>query len=156
ANPALGWRLHRPKTADLHRLACGSRPSRGLLASAAEAAYKGSGLIHKEKRKEHAMPSRLYLDDPGLGQLLTSIRKVTGGDILSPAESATLLQAMRAGDTRARERFITFYLPLVIQLAKRYARPGLDIATLIQGGTIGLMECLPKYDPERGPFANFA
>jgi RNA polymerase sigma-B factor len=61
-----------------------------------------------------------------------------------------LLQSYRAGDLTARERLIELHLPLVRVLARRYADRGERLEDLVQVGSIGLIEAIDRFDPERG------
>lgn len=74
------------------------------------------------------------------------------------SESTALLRAY--GETRdpgARERLIELHLPLVRALARRYAHCGEQLDDLVQVGSIGLIEAVDRYDPERGSdLARFA
>ena len=62
-----------------------------------------------------------------------------------------LLRAYRrTGDPDARERLVALYLPLVRALARRYAHCGELLDDLIQVGSIGLIDAIERFDPERG------
>ena len=78
----------------------------------------------------------------------------------SDRDSATrrLLGAYRTdGDTRARDRLVQLYLPLVEALAHRHDRRGAEHDDLVQAGSIGLLNAIERYDPGRGgEFAAFA
>ena len=54
------------------------------------------------------------------------------------------------GDRAARERLIELYLPLVRTLARRFAHRGERLDDLVQVGSIGLIEAIERFDPERG------
>ena len=56
----------------------------------------------------------------------------------------------RTGDPDARERLVELYLPLVRALARRYAHCGEPLDDLIQVGSIGLIDAIDRFDPERG------
>jgi RNA polymerase sigma-B factor len=78
----------------------------------------------------------------------------------SDRDSATarLLGAYRQhGDTRARERLVELYMPLVEALARRHGRRGAEHDDLVQAGSIGLLNAIERYDPKRGEeFVAFA
>ena len=60
-------------------------------------------------------------------------------------------------DKAAREEVITRYLPLVKNLAKRFASRGQPLEDLIQVGTIGLINAVDRFDADRGfEFSSFA
>src|ERR671916_985120 len=60
-----------------------------------------------------------------------------------------LLSLYREGDQAAREQLVTEMLPMVRQLAARYAgrTPRED---LVQAGLLGLTKAIDRYDPSRG------
>ena len=68
-----------------------------------------------------------------------------------------LLRYRRTGDVAARERLIQLHLPLVRALARRHAHCGERHEDLVQVGSIGLIEAIDRFDPERGSdLASFA
>ena len=60
-----------------------------------------------------------------------------------------LRQALHRG-RRARERMIQANLRLVVAVAKKYQRCGIELLDLVQEGTLGLERAVEKYDPTRG------
>jgi RNA polymerase sigma-B factor len=69
----------------------------------------------------------------------------------SSDEPVALLRAYRrTGDRAARERVVELYLPLVRALARRYGHCGERFDDLVQVGSIGLIEAIDRFDPERG------
>ncbi len=54
------------------------------------------------------------------------------------------------GDPDARARLVEMYLPLVRSLARRYAHCGEGLEDLVQVGSIGLIEAIDRFDPDRG------
>ncbi len=75
-------------------------------------------------------------------------------------ETATgrLLIAYRSeGDTRARDRLVQLYLPLVEALARRYRGQHAEYDDLLQAGSIGLLNAIERCDPDRSDeFAAYA
>jgi RNA polymerase sigma-B factor len=62
-----------------------------------------------------------------------------------------------AGDLAARERLVELHLPLVHALARRYANRGERLEDLVQVGSIGLIEAIDRFDPDKGSdFVSFA
>ena len=62
-----------------------------------------------------------------------------------------------SGDSRARERLVELYMPLVEGLAHRHERRGADHDDLVQAGSIGLLNAIERFDPKRGEeFVAFA
>jgi RNA polymerase sigma-B factor len=88
------------------------------------------------------------------------VRDISPSQGRTERESATgrLLGAYReGGDTRARDRLVQLYLPLVEAFAHRYGRRGADYEDLVQVGSIGLLGAIERFDPKRGEeFAAFA
>ena len=59
--------------------------------------------------------------------------------------------------SRSREDVIRQHLPLVEVAARKFVRAGEPLEDLVQVGTIGLINAVDRFDPERGtPFASFA
>jgi len=73
-------------------------------------------------------------------------------------DPATLLRLYKStGDSSARQQLIELHLPLVRALARRYAHCGEGLEDLVQVGSIGLIEAVDRFDPERGTdLASFA
>jgi RNA polymerase sigma-B factor len=70
---------------------------------------------------------------------------------ISGDEPEVLLRAYRrTGDPAALERLVETYLPLVRGLARRYGHCGERYDDLVQVGSIGLLEAIERFDPERG------
>ena len=60
---------------------------------------------------------------------------------------------MKSGNHEARNRIMTQYLPLVKNVAGRMAMGfprSVELDDLVSTGTIGLIEAIGNYDPERG------
>ncbi len=60
-----------------------------------------------------------------------------------------LRQALQRG-RRARSRMIQANLRLVVSVAKKYQRRGIDLLDLVQEGTLGLERAVERFDPARG------
>jgi RNA polymerase sigma-B factor len=73
------------------------------------------------------------------------------------ATARLLLAYRKDGDTRARDRLVQLYLPLVETLARRHRGPQAEFDDLLQAGSIGLLNAIERFDPSRGDeFAAFA
>ena len=71
-------------------------------------------------------------------------------DIQSESESALFDRWRRRGDERARAELVIRHLPLVRQLARRYAYTSEPLDDLVQVGSVGLLQALARYDPHVG------
>ena len=90
-------------------------------------------------------PLRSYLQEIGSIPLLT------------PEEEVVLAKRIKAGDKKAAQLLTLANLRLVVSVAKKYARSGLDFLDLIQEGNIGLMKAVEKFDYTRGfKFSTYA
>lgn len=79
----------------------------------------------------------------------------TNGDALGTKELWDLYR--QAQDPGVWERLVVDHLPLVRRLCRRFDRSGEPLDDLMQGGTIGLLKAIKKYDPQRGSnFVSFA
>jgi RNA polymerase sigma-B factor len=72
-------------------------------------------------------------------------------NIATERERKRLLHAYKSeGDTAARDQLIADLMPLVRSLALRYVGRGEMLDDLIQVGSIGLINAIDRFDPERG------
>lgn len=62
----------------------------------------------------------------------------------------TLWHRARKGDKAAKKELVERNLRLVIPIAKKYYRPGLDFLDIIEEGNLGLMHAIDKFDPKKG------
>jgi RNA polymerase nonessential primary-like sigma factor len=104
---------------------------------------------------------RLYLQEIGRVELLSQEEELTlarlvqqrerlladpeqGG--LDPLERRRMLHRGK----RAKERMIQANLRLVVAVAKKYQRRGLELLDLVQEGSLGLERAVERFDPSRG------
>lgn len=77
--------------------------------------------------------------------------------LLKKKEEIELSRRIKKGDKKARKKLIESNYRLVISIAKKYHRNGLDFDDLIQESTIGLLKAVDKFDPELGyKFSTYA
>ena len=76
---------------------------------------------------------------------------------LTPKEEAAAFEALRAGDSAAREKIIEHNLRLVAHIAKKYYALPSDKDDLISIGTIGLIKAVNTFDStRRARFSTYA
>ncbi len=68
---------------------------------------------------------------------------------LTAEEEREALEAMKHGDTKARDRLIEHNLRLVAHITKKYYAQCDDTDDLISIGTIGLIKAINTYDPQK-------
>jgi RNA polymerase sigma factor (sigma-70 family) len=69
---------------------------------------------------------------------------------VSKEAMAELWKKAKKNDKAAQKRITEANLRLVIPIAKKYYRPGVDFLDLIEEGNLGLMHAVEKFDPKRG------
>ena len=69
---------------------------------------------------------------------------------ITQEQELTLALRARQGDTEAREQLIHAHLRMVVNIARQYRRPGIEMLDLIQEGNIGLITAVDKFDPTQG------
>ena len=90
-------------------------------------------------------------------QLQALISEVKKQPLLERAHEATLWLACKSGCSESRDRLIASYQPLVFKTALAFGLAETLTLDLIQEGTVGLIEALERYDPQRGvAFSLFA
>lgn len=90
-------------------------------------------------------PIRAYLHEIGKIPLLTA------------EEEKILAKRIEQGDMEAKDLLTTANLRLVVSIAKKYAKRGLDLLDLIQEGNIGLMRAVEKFEYRKGfKFSTYA
>src|SRR5450631_3596582 len=88
---------------------------------------------------------RLFLKDIGRVPLLTA------------AQEVSLAKRIERADLGAKREMVEANLRLVVSIAKRYPRGGIEFLDLIQEGTIGLMRAAEKFDYRKGfKFSTYA
>ena len=86
--------------------------------------------------------------DASLNRYLSEIRKFP---LLKPEEEYMLAKRWQEHeDPQAATRLVTSHLRLVAKIAMGYRGYGLPVSELIAEGTIGLMQGVKKFEPERG------
>ncbi len=79
------------------------------------------------------------------------VRELRRVQTLKPAEERRLWERYkRAGDRRARARLIEAYQPLVFKIVMALRLPPAVLMDMIQEGTVGLIEAVERFEPDRG------
>jgi RNA polymerase sigma-B factor len=71
-------------------------------------------------------------------------------DLHTESESALFERWHRRGDEQARAELVDRHLPLVRQLARRYAYTSEPLDDLVQVGSVGLLQAIARYDARVG------
>lgn len=69
---------------------------------------------------------------------------------LTAEQSKHMLQAIKAGDSEARNRFVCCNLKLVLSIVQRYASRGQNADDLFQIGCVGLIKAVDNFDTSFG------
>src|SRR3954466_10599876 len=86
--------------------------------------------------------------EAGLNRYLAEIKKFP---ILSPEEEYMLAKRWREhNDTEAAAKLVNSHLRLVAKIAMGYRGYGLPVSDLISEGSVGLMQAVKRFEPERG------
>lgn len=81
--------------------------------------------------------------------LQSYMRAVNAEPLLSADEEYALAKRYREeGDLLAAQRLVLAHLRYVVRIAKMYSGYGLQVADLIQEGSIGLMKAVKRFDPD--------
>lgn len=85
------------------------------------------------------------------------LKEVSKIPMIKKEEMEELIPKIKKGNKKAKERLIKGNLRLVISIAKRYNRSGVDLNDLIEAGNMGLIAASNKYDPTKGTkFSTYA
>ena len=86
-------------------------------------------------------------EEPGLRAYVT---KVEREPFLDREQELELARQYRAGDRAAGDALVRSHLRSVVKQARKYGGYGIHLSELIGEGTIGLLEALRRFEPERG------
>ena len=76
---------------------------------------------------------------------------------LTAQENETLMLELKAGDARAREKFIVGNMRLVLSLTKRFRAKNAQADDLFQAGCVGLIKAIDNFDVSVGvKFSTYA
>ncbi|MDE2491081.1 MAG: sigma-70 family RNA polymerase sigma factor [Elusimicrobia bacterium] len=69
---------------------------------------------------------------------------------VSREEMHELWKKAKKGDAAAKSRIMEANLRLVVPIAKKYHRQGIDFMDLVEEGNLGLMHSIDKFEPSKG------
>jgi RNA polymerase sigma-32 factor len=79
------------------------------------------------------------------------LRVIHAYPLLSPDEELALIQTWRRNrDQAAADKLVTSHLRLVAKIARGYSGYGLPFSELVSEGSIGMIQALRGFDPDRG------
>ncbi|MBI5623227.1 MAG: sigma-70 family RNA polymerase sigma factor [Elusimicrobia bacterium] len=82
-----------------------------------------------------------------ISQYFKSIQKLPPA---SREEIHDLWKKAKKGDRASKTRIMEINLRLVVPIAKKYHRQGIDFLDLIEEGNLGLMHSIDKFEPKKG------
>ena len=87
----------------------------------------------------------------------TYLKEIGRFPLLSTEEEIELAERMAAGDENAKKRLQEANLRLVVSIARKYVRRGMQLLDLIQEGNLGLLKAVEKFDYTKGfKFSTYA
>ena len=97
----------------------------------------------------------MSMSDSGFRRYVAEIRRIP---LLEEDEEFDLAKRYREhGDSTAGDRLVKSHLRLVFKLAVNYRGYGLPITELMSEGSLGLMQAVERFDPDKGfRFATYA
>jgi RNA polymerase primary sigma factor len=95
--------------------------------------------------------------ETGIDSLQLFLKDIGRVPLLTAAQEVSLAKRIERADLGAKREMVEANLRLVVSIAKRYPRGGIEFLDLIQEGTIGLMRAAEKFDYRKGfKFSTYA
>ncbi len=66
------------------------------------------------------------------------------------SKETELWQKAQKGNKKAENDLLKMHLRLVVPIAKRYLKKGIDLMDLIEEGNLGLLQAIKRFDPKKG------
>ncbi len=115
---------------------------------------KKSGHLSFEQKIQILKKIRSHVSTDPIRAYLHEIGRIP---LLNAEEEVILAKRIEKGDGEAKDLLTTANLRLVVSIAKKYAKRGLDLLDLIQEGNIGLMRAVEKFEYRKGfKFSTYA
>lgn len=109
-----------------------------------ESVYEHKEEIKKEQIKEEEQECKAedtVLEEDSL-YLKMYLEDISCLNVMLEKETEELVEQLRQGNQKAKERLMEGYLHHVVTIAKEYTNRGINIEDLIQEGNIGLMQAI--------------
>ena len=104
-------------------------------------------LDYSDRDDEGDFDADAMLADDSVKLYLKEIGRIP---LLSSEEEIKLAERMATGDPYAKKRLSEANLRLVVSIAKKYVRRGMQFLDLIQEGNMGLIKAVEKFDYTKG------
>ena len=106
--------------------------------------------LHSPPLHPTPYPYTLHFTLYTMNLLESYLRDISRYQPITQEQELTLATRARQGDTEARNQLIQTHLRMVVNIARQYLRPGVEMLDLIQEGNIGLITAVDKFDPNMG------
>ena len=103
-------------------------------------------LEYYDRDYDDSADADVLLPDDSVKSFLKDIGKIP---LLSAEEEIKLAERMKNGDEAAKNRLIEANLRLVVSIAKKYVRRGMQFLDLIQEGNMGLIKAVENSTTQR-------
>lgn len=127
-----------------------------LLELSYDEAYKEPGVSEvlgsaksKKITSKNSSPSRKSVGG-GNDAINLYLKELRSYPLLSREEEVHYSRLSRKGDEESTKKMILSNLRLVLKIARKYQRSGVDFLDLVEEGNLGLIHAVEKYDPEKG------
>ena len=119
-----------------------------------DADFDIDSILDYSDRDDDNPDSDAILADDSVKLYLKEIGRIP---LLSTEEEIDLAARMATGDEYAKKRLSEANLRLVVSIAKKYVRRGMQFLDLIQEGNVGLIKAVEKFDYTKGfKFSTYA
>jgi RNA polymerase primary sigma factor len=76
------------------------------------------------------------------------LKEISKIPLLTPEEEKELGRRIQSGDAMARQKLVESNLRFVIKIAKKFAKPPVELMDLVNAGNVGLIEAANRFDPD--------